>query len=544
MVKINTIDGVLLRDMLVAGTTVLQKNREKVDALNVFPVPDGDTGTNMSLTIQSAMKEVNATDSVNAGQAAQAIAKGALRGARGNSGVILSQLFRGFSKELTDLECITPLQFAHALQRGAKTAYKAVMKPKEGTILTVARVIAEEAVKQAEKSPDDFYALFDVILSSGDEILKKTQHMLPALTQAGVVDSGGCGLLYIYHGFSAALRGEELPEAGIISASVSTYEDIIKDYDNLEDIQFAYRTELLIKRFKGESLDASMDRLKRRLNRLGDYIYVELETDGVRVLAHSNDPGKTLQYALEIGEICNVTVTNLVDLRRGKEPDVPKVLKKYGMVVVSLGEGFGKIYKDLQVDKIVDGGQTMNPSIDDLASAIESVYAENVFVFPNNSNVIMAAEQAAKISNRNVYVLRTKNVAMGISAAIAFNPDSDPETNLKRMQEAAEQVRTGAVTYAIRDTVFEGLEIKKGDIIGLHNGAVTIKGNNITEVATNLMKDIITEADELITVYYGVDVQQEDAQIVADALVEAYDFCDVEIQDGGQPLYYYLISVE
>lgn len=544
MAKINTIDGVLLRDMLLAGTTVLQKNREKVDALNVFPVPDGDTGTNMTLTIQSAVKEVNAKEYLKASEAAQAIAKGALRGARGNSGVILSQLFRGFSKELLDLDTISPLQFAQALQRGAKTAYKAVMKPKEGTILTVARVIAEEAVKQAESSPDDFFALFDVILKSGDEILKKTQYMLPALTQAGVVDSGGCGLLYIYHGFNAALRGEELPEAGIIATSASSVEDIIAKFDALEDKPFTYRAELLIKRYKGESLDENLDRLKRRLNRLGDYVYVERESDGIRVLSHSNDPGKALQYAMELGNLCNIKLTNVLDNDDNGNSEIPKELKKYGMVAVSLGEGFGKIYKDLQVDKVVDGGQTMNPSIEDLASAIESVYAENVFVFPNNGNVIMAAEQAAKISERNVYVLRTKNVAMGISAAIAFNPDNDPDSNFERMQEAAEQVRTGAVTFAVRDTTFENLEIKKGDIIGLHNGAITIKGDNLSQVAINLMKDIITEDDELITVYYGADVKEEDAQVVADSLSEAYCDCDVEIQNGGQPLYYYLISVE
>lgn len=544
MAKINTIDGVLLRDMLLAGTTVLQKNREKVDALNVFPVPDGDTGTNMTLTIQSAVKEVNAKEYLKAGEAAQAIAKGALRGARGNSGVILSQLFRGFSKELLDLDTISPLQFAQAMRRGAKTAYKAVMKPKEGTILTVARVIAEEAVKQAESSPDDFFALFDVILKSGDEILKKTQHMLPALTQAEVVDSGGCGLLYIYHGFNAALRGEELPEAGSIATSAASAEDIIAKFDALEDKPFTYRTELFIKRFKGEGLDENLDRLKRRLNRLGDFVYVERETDGIHVLSHSNDPGKALQYAMELGELCNIQLTNVLDSDAANANLQPKELKKYGMVAVSLGEGFGKIYKDLQVDKVVDGGQTMNPSIEDLSSAIESVYAENVFVFPNNGNVIMAAEQAAKISERNVYVLRTKNVAMGISAAIAFNPDSDPEINFERMQEAAEQVRTGAVTFAVRDTIFENLEIKKGDIIGLHNGAITIKGDDLSQVAINLMKDIITENDELITVYYGADVKEEDAQVVANSLAEAYSDCDVEVQNGGQPLYYYLISVE
>ncbi|MDY5730266.1 MAG: DAK2 domain-containing protein [Eubacteriales bacterium] len=542
MLNINTIDGVLLRDMLVAGTTMLLNNREKVDSLNVFPVPDGDTGTNMFLTIQSAMKEVTAKECATASEAAQAIAKGALRGARGNSGVILSQLFRGFAKELLEVEKITPTQFAMALHRGARTAYKAVMKPKEGTILTVARVIAEEAIKQAEQTPDDFNALFDNILTTGDDILKKTQQMLPVLKQAGVVDSGGCGLLYIYIGFAAALRGEDLPQNSDIATSAASYEDIIESYNDLENKPFAYRVESKIIHIKATTKAEDIDSFKRRLNQIGDYNFVEQNDTEIRVLAHVKDPSKVLKYSLELGEIDEVRVSNLLSSTTIEA--VPVELKKYGMVAVSLGEGFSSIFKDLQVDKIVDGGQTMNPSIDDLSSAIEAVHAENVFVFPNNGNIILAAEQAAKISNKTVKVLPTKNVAMGISAAIAFNPDTEVEQNYTKMMEAAERVRTGMVTYAVRDTVFEELEIKKGDIIGLSNGKVSIKGQDIFEVASNMMKDIVTEDDELISVYFGSDVQEEDAQKVADFLADAYPDCDVELQNGGQPLYYYLISVE
>lgn len=544
MIKINKIDGVLLRDMIIAGTTMLQNNREKVDALNVFPVPDGDTGTNMTLTIQSATKEINSKELVRADEAASAIAKGALRGARGNSGVILSQLFRGFAKEIKDVEAISPIQFANALDRGAKTAYKAVMKPKEGTILTVARVIAEEAIKQAEKAPDDYDALFDCILRTGEDILSKTQQMLPALKQAGVVDSGGTGLLYIYIGYAAALRGEELPDSSIIATSSESIDDFVDDHDSIEEIKFAYCCNFNIKNLYVSTNDESVDRLKRRLNRIGDTVFVDTEDEIVKVLVHSNEPGKVLQFALELGEISDIKIVNIIDERRKKEIEKPIELKKYGMVAVSQGDGFTKFYKELSVDKIVDGGQTMNPSIEDLSKAIESVNAENVYVFPNNGNIIMAAEQAAEISKKNVKVLRTKNVAMGISAAIAFQENVDPETNFKRMTEAAEQVRTGMVTYAIRDTVFENLEIKKDDIIGLTNGKVSKKGNDISEVAKELMNEIVTEDDELISIYYGSDVDEKSAQELSVVLGKEYSHCDVEVQYGGQPLYYYIISVE
>lgn len=544
MIKINKIDGVLLRDMLQAGTTMLENNREKVDALNVFPVPDGDTGTNMTLTIQSALKEINSKEFVRADEAASAIAKGALRGARGNSGVILSQLFRGFAKELKDLDSISPLQFAHALEKGSMTAYKAVMKPKEGTILTVARVIAEEAIKQAEKAPDDYDALFDCILSTGEDILAKTQQMLPVLKQAGVVDSGGTGLLYIYIGYAAALRGEQLPDSDIISTSSETIDSFNDDHDAIEEIKYAYCCNLSIGNFLESLNNDNVDRLRRRLNRIGDTVFVEKDEDCIKILLHTNDPGRVLQYAMEIGEISNIKIINILEERRQKEAQIPKELKKYGMIAVSQGDGFSKFYKELSVDKIVDGGQTMNPSIEDLSKAIESVNAENIFVFPNNGNIIMAAEQAAHLSDKNVLVLHTKNVAMGIAAAIAFQENTDPETNLKRMTEASDKVRTATITYAIRDTVFEDLEIKKDDIIGLSNGKVTNKGNDISSVAKELVKNIVTNDDELISVYYGKDVDQKAAELLTEELTKAYPQCDVELQYGGQPLYYYLISIE
>ncbi|NMD37485.1 MAG: DAK2 domain-containing protein, partial [Christensenellaceae bacterium] len=451
MIQIKTIDGVLLRDMLIAGTTMLQNNREKVDALNVFPVPDGDTGTNMSLTISSAMKEINLRENIKAGDAAHAIAKGALKGARGNSGVILSQLFRGFAKELADVEKITPVQFAKALKNGSDTAYKAVMKPKEGTILTVARVVAEEAMKQAEADPNNYDALFNVILKSGETILKKTQQMLPVLKQAGVVDAGGMGLLYIYNGYAATLRGEELPTCDISSSNAADFAEYADDHGDIEDIKFVYCTEFIVQELKDEVTNEIVDRFRRRLNRIGDCVFVVNDLGLIKVHVHTNEPGKVLQYAVEMGELDQIKIDNMVEERRQKmQNQAPIPPKKFGMVAVSLGDGFSKIYKDLMVDKIVDGGQTMNPSIDDLTHAIDSVNAETIFVFPNNSNIIMAAEQAAELSKKEVHVIKTKNVAMGIAAAVAFQPETTTELNLKRMEAASEQVRTGMVTFAIR----------------------------------------------------------------------------------------------
>lgn len=549
MIQTKTIDGVLLRDMIVAGAAMLEKNREAVDALNVFPVPDGDTGTNMSLTMTSATREMCQKEYLNAGEAAAAMAKGALRGARGNSGVITSQLYRGFARALDGVERVTPVQFAAALKSGAETGYKAVMKPKEGTILTVARVIAEEAVKQAERAPEDYDALFTNILTTGEKILKKTQQMLPALTQAGVVDAGGRGLLLIYMGYAACLRGEDLPTASEGDEQAApTFED---DHDALGEIKFAYCTEFLIQNLYPDILEEDIDSFRRRLNRIGDCVLVVGDLGLVKVHVHTNEPGKALEYGLSLGELVNLKIENMVQQRRdnqaaaAKKAEEEKPAKEYGMVAVSLGEGFNNIFKDLTVDSIVEGGQTMNPSIEDLSDAIEKAHAKTVFVLPNNGNVILAAQQAAQLAeNKKVVVIPTKNVAMGIAAAIAFQPDMGVDENAAAMEEAAQRVRTGTVTYAVRDTDIDDLHINEGDIIGLYNGAIHTVGNSVHDVTRDLMKAIVTEDDELITVYYGKDTAEADAQVLTDELAEMYGDCDVEMQMGGQPLYYYLVSVE
>ena len=547
MIQIKTIDGLLLRDMFIAGASLLEQNRETVDALNVFPVPDGDTGSNMSLTLKAAVKEINDKEYLSAGQATEAISRGALRGARGNSGVITSQLFRGFARELEGVDRITPVQFANALKKGAETAYKAVMKPKEGTILTVARVIAEEAVKQAERTPDDYDALFKNILATGDAILKKTQQMLPALTQAGVVDAGGRGLLLIYMGYVACLRGEELPSTQI-DLSADGHARFVDDHDAIGEIEFAYCTEFLIQNLFSDIIDEDIDSFRRRLNRIGDCVLVVGDLSLVKVHVHTNEPGKALEYGLSLGELVNLKIENMLQQRRdNKAAKVNKnePRKDTGLVAVSLGEGFNSIFRDLAVDSVVEGGQTMNPSIEDITDAINNANANTVYVLPNNGNVILAAQQAASLcTDLKVVVIPTKNVAMGIGAAIAFQPEQSVEVNVENMTKAADHIRTGTVTYAIRDTEFEDLVIHEGDIIGLYNGKICTVGNDIHQVTKELMTHIVTENDELITVYYGQDVSEEDAQKLTNEFAELYSDCDVDMQNGGQPLYYYLISVE
>ena len=559
MIQFKTIDGLLLRDMVMAGTAILEKNREAVDALNVFPVPDGDTGTNMSLTMQSATREINSREFLRADEAANALAKGALKGARGNSGVITSQLLRGFAKALNGIEKITPVQFAEALVKGSEMAYKAVMKPKEGTILTVARVVAEDALKQAQKAPDDYDQLISVILKSGEAILKKTPDMLPALKQAGVVDSGGRGLMLIYQGYAAVLRGEDISAA---DALIEDEEQSVSDdcHDLTKDLTYTYCVSFTLSRFREDCDEHDLDSFRRRLNRIGDAVSVSGDLTRAEVHVHTDNPGFALDYGVELAEVNDIKIDNLAAMKRALEqneaeektsdgnlPDKAESdepAKKYGFVAVSLGSGFSKFFQDLNVDKIVEGGQTMNPSVDDLLNAINQVNAECVFILPNNGNVIFAANQAAELSSKDVRVIPTKNVAMGIAAAIAFQNDNDPDDNLQRMKEAAQHVKTAMVTYAIRDSEYNGIEIKQGDIIGLHNGQIEFSGHSVHDVVLEMMKEIITDEDELITVYYGADVTEEDARSIASEIESQYEDCDVECHCGGQPLYYYLISVE
>ena len=565
MIQFKTIDGLLLRDMVMAGTALLEKNREAVDALNVFPVPDGDTGTNMSLTMQSATREVNSKEYLRADEAANALAKGALKGARGNSGVITSQLYRGFAKSLSGIEKITPVQFAEALGKGAEMAYKAVMKPKEGTILTVARVVAEDAAKQAQRAPDDFDALFTVILRSGEAILKRTPEMLPALKEAGVVDSGGRGLMLIYQGYAAVLRGEDI-NATSVDMEGDTAAVTDDAHDLTRELTHTYCVNFTIDHFRADCDEHDLDSFRRRLNRIGDYVTVTGDLTGATVHVHTDSPGAALDFGVELGEVSQVQIDNLAQMKRALEGEAQPTAgeetaedeamaaaaaeeeqapeKKYGFVAVSMGAGFSQFFQDLNVDQIVEGGQTMNPSVDDLLSAIKKIAAENIFILPNNGNIIFAANQAAELSRKNVKVIPTKNVAMGIAAAIAFQQELDVDENAAQMDDAAQHVKTATVTYAIRDSEYNGIAIKQGDYIGLHNGKIEYSGQDVHEVVIEMMKRIMTDEDELITVYYGADVNEEDAKSIADELEAAYDYCDVECHSGGQPLYYYLISVE
>ena len=556
MITHKTIDGLLLRDMVVAGSALLEKNREAVDALNVFPVPDGDTGTNMSLTMQSATREVNAKEYLRADEAAAAVSKGALKGARGNSGVITSQLLRGFATALKGVERITPVQFANALKAGAEKAYKAVMKPKEGTILTVARVVAEDAVKFAEAHPDDYDGLINVMLTSGEAILRKTPEMLPPLKAAGVVDSGGRGLMLIYTGYAAVLRGEEIADpAALLAGDCAVTEEDIHDLSG--EIHNIYCTEFTIVNFREDCTEGDVDSFRRRLNRIGDRVQVTGDMNATKVHVHTNNPGNAIEYGIELGELVGITINNMLDMKRQQEgttepvkaaPEAPAAPaepeKEFGMVAVSLGDGFSDIFRELTVDHIVEGGQTMNPSVDDILSAINAVNAKCVFVFPNNGNVIFAANQAAELAEKQVFVIPTKNVAMGIAAAVAFQPDMSGEDNAAAMTDAANMVRTGTVTYAVRDSEYNGVQIHKGDIIGMHNGQIAYSGNNVHDVVMEMMKAIVTDEDEMITVYYGADTSEADAEAITAEIGESYPDCEMSCLRGGQPLYYYLIAVE
>ncbi|MBQ6858488.1 MAG: DAK2 domain-containing protein [Clostridia bacterium] len=549
--------------MIIAGANLLEQNREAIDALNVFPVPDGDTGTNMSLTMKSTVKEIAAQDVPSASKLAGLAARGALKGARGNSGVILSQILRGFSRGIEGCETIDAEAFAKGLRSGADTAYKAVMKPKEGTILTVIRVIAEDAQRYVAKKPRTVAEVLDKMIRSGEAILEKTPDMLPALKQAGVVDSGGQGLLTVFKGWRAAYNGEKIEEtsAGVGSAATFEFED---DHDSLEELTFKYCTEFIIQDLNEGVTEDDINKFRTRLGRIGDSVVCVGDFEFVKVHVHTNDPGKAIQWACAMGDLVNLKIDNMAEERRERmakaeaaqkaaeqqrmqeeaaKEEEPK--KEYGMVAVSLGEGFSSIFTDLGVDHIVEGGQTMNPSIEDILDAIHGVRAKNVIVLPNNSNVILAASQAAELADDvNVIVLPTKNVAMGIGAVIAFNPEASAEENREEMTAAAEQVKTGQVTFAVRDTVFEDKEIKEGNIIGIHNGRIETVGEDIHDIARDLVGHVVEEGDSLITIYYGQDTSEADAQMLGDEVAEQFPDLDVEVQYGGQPLYYYLISAE
>ena len=551
---IKKIDGMMLKEMFSSGAALLTQNRESVDALNVFPVPDGDTGSNMSQTITAAIKEMNMKRYTAAADVADAVARGALKGARGNSGVILSQILRGIARGLAGHEDVDCALWVQAIRQGANTAYKAVMKPKEGTILTVIRVIAEDLERSGGKC-ETLEELFKLLLSSGDAILKKTPEMLPVLKQAGVVDSGGMGLMVIFRGMYAALTGEtvEIDDGSSANAAQSMPGEYVDDHGDLrvEDITFGYCTEFIVSHPRPDMKESEVVRLRKRLEKIGDCVLVISDLSVVKVHVHTNDPGKAMQYALELGELDAIKVDNMFEEAREREAKRQAAaeaeaakLKDYGIVAVALGEGIDRIFQDLMVDQIVDGGQTMNPSIQDLAQAVEATHAKNVFILPNNTNIILAAQQASELTEKNVVVLPTKSVPMGISAMLAFSADMSVEENTAAMTEAAENVHTASITYAVRDTTYEDREIHQGDIMGMIDNRLSVLGNEIHQVCMDIAGKMVGEDTDLITIYYGSDVSEEDAQKLCDALAEEYDDCDVELQYGGQPLYYYLIAVE
>ncbi len=547
---IKTIDGSMLKEMYLSGCALLNQNRESVDALNVFPVPDGDTGTNMSQTVNAAAKELNSRPFSSVSDVASSMARGALKGARGNSGVILSQILRGIASALEGHEEMDGELLVKAMRSGAQTAYKAVMKPKEGTILTVARVIAEELEAYYAQGHTDVVDLFQMLMKSGEAILKKTPDMLPVLKQAGVVDSGGKGLMVIYAGFYSALTGTPV-ESIEENVQVKLPGDYVDDHESIEEITFGYCTEFIVSHPRPDLKNADVTRLRKRLERIGDCVLVISDMSVVKVHVHTNDPGKALQMALELGELDAIKIDNMLEEHRERVRMQEERLaaekakmKEFGIVAVALGDGFTEIFKSLNVDKIVDGGQTMNPSINEIHQAIESTNAKNVFVLPNNTNIILAAQQASELTDRNVFVLPTKSVPMGIAAAIAFTEDASAEDNLAEMNEAADRVHTASITYAVRDTIFDGREIHENDIMGMVDNRIQVLGSDVHEVSKEVVQGMVDDDSGLITIYYGSDVEEERAQKLQSEFEELFPDCDVELQRGGQPLYYYLISVE
>lgn len=541
-----TINGSIFRKMIIAGASLLEQNKKLVDALNVFPVPDGDTGTNMFLTIKNATTEVNNCINNSMDSLCEAYAKGALRGARGNSGVITSQILKGLTSVLSQKQEATTKDFAKAIQEGANVAYKAVTKPKEGTILTVIRTMAEAALDAAKKHPD-FEEFFEIVLDKGEEILQKTPEMLPVLKKAGVVDAGGRGLIVLFTGYYKALCGDETLTFNFDDAKpVQSVDDVIADINNLAEIEFGYCTEFMIIHMLKKTTEADIDKLREKLMEIGDSVLCIGDLSLVKVHVHTNNPNLALGYALELGEIWNIKIENMREQNRELKKNMKKVeeLKPMGMVAVAPGDGLANLFTDLTVDQIIAGGQTMNPSAADIANAAAKVQAENVFVFPNNKNIILAAEQAKGLTDRKLHVVPTRNVPEGIAASLAFNPEASAEENLEAMTTAIECVKSGSVTYAVRATHVDGFDLSVGEIIGLDDKAILAKGSDVQKTTEELVEKLLTEDSVNITLFYGEDINEDDAEKLRASLEEKYPECEVTAIYGGQPVYYYIISVE
>lgn len=536
---IELIQGLHLKNMIISGANNLENNKNLVNSLNVFPVPDGDTGTNMSLTMNSAVREINKSKDLGVDVIADLAANGSLMGARGNSGVILSQIFRGFAKALKNVKKIDASALADALMEGSNTAYKAVMKPTEGTILTVIRESAEFGIKIA-KSSSNATDFLDKVIDKANETLSRTPDMLPILKQAGVVDAGGKGLIFILKGMhqylvsGSIIQLSEVIEEEVEEAAKPIYEDIV----------FGYCTEFFI---KGKGLEP--EEFKKKIVDIGDSIVVVGDENLIKVHVHTNNPGVIIEKALQLGYLSKIKIDNMreqhEELLLSEEDKLEnRESKLYGVVAVAMGSGISRIFKDLGADEIIEGGQTMNPSTEDILRSVDKIEAENIIIFPNNSNIILAANQAKSLSEKNIIVASTKSIPQGIGALMALDQDKSPSDNEKKISKAIGEVKTGLITYAVRNSNFDGVDIEEGNFLGIVEGKINAVGEEISEVINKVMDDMVDEDSSLITLYYGSDIEQEEATKLENDMRERYPDCDVEIHYGGQPLYYYILSIE
>lgn len=556
-----TINVDILAKMFLAGAQNIEAKKDYINELNVFPVPDGDTGTNMSMTIMSAAKEVTALNKPAMKDLAKAISSGSLRGARGNSGVILSQLLRGFTKAIKEEKEIDVLALAAACQRARDTAYKAVMKPKEGTILTVASGIATKAAEMAEET-DDLEVFIPAVIEHAQDVLNQTPEMLPVLKEAGVVDSGGQGLLEVIKGAYDAFLGKEIDYSVIEPSTGVTVNKV--NAEDTADIKFGYCTEFIILTEKEFTEDDERE-FKKFLSSIGDSIVCVADDDVVKIHVHTNDPGLAIQKALTYGQLSKMKIDNMREehqeklirdaeklaeqqaneesAHEEKKPAEPR--KAMGFIAVSIGAGMNEIFKELGADYIIEGGQTMNPSTEDMLNAIDRVNADTVFILPNNKNIVLAANQAKSlVEEKEIIVIPTKTVPQGITAIINFMPDADAKTNEEAMLEEIKNVKTGQVTYAVRDTHIDDKEIHEGDIMGIGDSGILAVGKDLEETTKELIANLVDEDSELISIYYGEEVSEEDAEKFTEEITELYPDVDVDIQFGGQPIYYYVLAVE
>ncbi|MGG0737956.1 DAK2 domain-containing protein [Niallia taxi] len=558
--SITVLEGKRFAEMVIQGANHLSSNANYVDALNVFPVPDGDTGTNMNLSMTSGAKEVQNNIQSHIGKVGLSLSKGLLMGARGNSGVILSQLFRGFSKSIEQKDSISAQEFANALQFGVETAYKAVMKPVEGTILTVAKDAAKKAVQSAENNTDITAVMADVV-KEAKASLNRTPDLLPVLKEVGVVDSGGQGLVFVYEGFLSVLTGEALPET---TQQTVTMNDLVNaehhknvhGFMNTEDIEFGYCTEFMV-RLEEDKLGGkpfSEEQFRQDLSKYGDSLLVIADDEVVKIHIHSNQPGEVLTFGQNYGNLIKMKIENMREqhsslIEGSKESfdaliPAAKEQKEYGIVTVSMGSGIADMFRSIGAHSVIEGGQTMNPSTEDIVNAVNKVNAKKVFILPNNKNIIMAAEQAAQVLDAEVAVIPSKTVPQGMSALLAFNPSGDLETNKKGMIAALEHVKTGQITYAVRDTSIDGLQIETGDFMGIADGKIVAKSKEKVQSAQELLGKMIDEDTEILTIIKGEEAQEEELEAIVSFVEENYEDVEVEVHDGKQPLYSFIFSVE